>query len=120
MDIKDIMGKAPESLDEAITRALIIIKHHCDDLLVVSDVDDFTTQLHHGLGQHIRNYWGLWSQTSGLYKELSQKYQLSHADDLSNLVLTATYQTHHNLPILLEQTAARCHKHWYDLWKSKQ
>ena len=110
--IEDIMGVAPNSFEEAVERAIDLLIEFESDILKCENADDFVCKLHHGLGQHIRNYWGLWQKNSGLYTELNEKYKLDHADDLSSLVLKAAYQQHNDLPIDLDEDVKAYHKHW--------
>lgn len=98
MDIVKIMGEPPNSLQEAIERGIALIDEHAPDLFEKDELT-FTALLHLGFGQHMRNYWGLWSKSSGLYRELNNTFKLDHADDLSGVVLHAIYRTKKNFTI---------------------
>ena len=52
-----------------------------------SEADD-TIELHHSLGQHLRNTWGLW-HNSTLKADLSVQFGIIHPDDLSGYILKA-------------------------------
>ena len=116
---QEYVGSPPDTLEEAIQRVTALIKADADESLWQETEESFLSTLHHALGQHIRNYWGLWSQDSGLYKELSGRFMLSHADDLSGLVLTAVYRRYHDLSLNLEKEAARYHKHWIEILRNE-
>ena len=115
----EYVGSPPDTLEEAIERITTLINADVDDSFWQETEDSFLSTLHHALGQHIRNYWGLWAQDSGLYKELAGRFMLSHADDLSGLILTAVYRRYHDIPLNLEQEAVRYHKHWIEILRKE-
>lgn len=110
---KELMGECPENLEQAILRATAL----CYNGSVDTDFWDsresyFTAELHHSLGQHMRNYWGLWSHDSLLYKDLANQFFLSHADDMSGLIILGMYRHHNDIELNLENYAAKCLRHW--------
>lgn len=109
---KEFVGPAPETFEEAIERTTKLIEQVPDFDFWNETEGAFVAMLHHNLGQHIRNHWGLWSQDSGLYKELSGKFMLSHADDLSGLIFRAVYRRKNDIPLELEESAAATHEFW--------
>lgn len=44
------------------------------------------TQLHHSLGQHLRNEWGLWTH-SPLARHFREVHGIEHPDDMSGKIL---------------------------------
>lgn len=65
---------------------------------------------HHGLGQWLRNNWGLWSES-----ELKTHFEglgLYHADDMSGVILTSYHRHKNNKEICLEEQV----QHYKDFW----
>ena len=111
MDIKTVMGVPPNTLEEAIKRSIALLEKNAPEVFNY-DEESFVAELHHAFGQHMRNYWGLWSQSSGVYNEINKQFKLEHADDCSAIIMYATYRTKNNLPLDLEPLARRYHLHW--------
>jgi hypothetical protein len=84
---KDTKIQIPQSLEEAISHVKEKISKFVEDQLAKSKTeDDIASSMHFGYGMWIRNNWGLWTQDSCLFKELSA-LGLFHADDMSSLIL---------------------------------
>ncbi len=115
--MSEYLGPAPSSIDAAIIQIIKVLQDHSS--MWSEDEDTFVTHLHHNLGQDIRNFWGLWSQDSELYKVLAGMFMLSHADDLSSLLLIAAYRTYNELPLDLEEEAAKYHEHWIKILRNE-
>jgi hypothetical protein len=49
--------------------------------------EDFVASSHHGFGRFLRNEIGLWDETSPAYRFFSETYGLTHADDMSSILL---------------------------------
>ena len=109
--IEQIMGEPPSSLEEAIERCLALLDENLPASLAW-DEDKFIASLHHGLGQHMRNFWGLWSQDSGVYEDVNKRYQLTHADDISGIILHGAWRKRNNQPMNLIEIAFSYHRHW--------
>ena len=105
------LGPAPESLDAAIIELIKVVNEKGPQLWEELE-EGFVNVLHHQLGREIRNEWGLWSQDSELYRKLSGEYMLSHADDISGLILRAVYRTYHDEDLELAEKAAQFHDFW--------
>lgn len=58
----------------------------------VNSGDEFATNCHHGIGQHIRNEWELWIDKSSLYKDIAARFNLFHADDMCGVILQTAWQ----------------------------
>jgi hypothetical protein len=50
-----------------------------------------TAGLHHTLGRHIRNTWGLWT-SSELAKHMTDVYGLRHPDDISGKIISSFHK----------------------------
>jgi len=48
-------------------------------------------EAHHGIGQWIRNNWGLWKQEGELYNWFKEN-EINHPDDMSGIILTSFYR----------------------------
>lgn len=53
-----------------------------------TDPDDAAIQLHHSLGMHLRNEWGLW-KNSELTQFLQKDHGIKHPDDMSHFILVS-------------------------------
>lgn len=73
----------PETYDEAVERIVTNLSHE-DKLLFLDDLS--FAMMHHGLGQSLRNEWGLWNG-SKLKTYFMENFGLGHADDMSGLIL---------------------------------
>ena len=78
----------------------------------LKDVDeDQLVVFHHTLGEDIRNAWTLTDKNSILvnqFKELG----VSHADDISGIILTSVYRKLHKKPLNLKGQVAKFKKYW--------
>lgn len=68
---------------------------------------------HHGLGQWIRNNWGLWSEESSLHQYF-KKLGLKHADDMSGVILTSYHRHLNERELGLDDQI----KHYIEFWKN--
>lgn len=73
--------------------------------------DDAVNSTHHGLGEWIRNNWGLWSKKSSLYDFL-KKLGLWHADDMSSFILRSYHRHINDKDLDLLGQVDDCIKHW--------
>ena len=78
----------PQNLDEAF-EALDKMLHPQDreDLQTTDDPKTMMARIHHSLGRHIRNAWGLWTD-SPLAQHLKSEHGVEHPDDMSGHILT--------------------------------
>ena len=78
----------PKTLDEAFTVLDAMLSNEDRRYLQeAKDPDDAAVSLHHSLGRHIRNTWGLWGDGSELKRCLRQDYGILHPDDMSGFIL---------------------------------
>lgn len=52
----------------------------------VEEVQDLIIAAHHGLGQRLRNQWGLWAD-SELAQHLRKEHGVVHPDDMSHYIM---------------------------------
>ena len=100
----------PSDLDDALTEVDRIMgaKGH-DDVLKASERD--MIQYHFGLGQWMRNNWGLWKglRLAQCFNQLG----IRHPDDMSGIILDSYWSKVHSKPIDLEGQV----RHYQDYWK---
>lgn len=80
----------PETLDEAISALDRMLGQKDRDFLLRSNLsaDDAATELHHSLGRHLRNEWGLWHD-SPLAQHLKAVHDVEHPDDMTHFLIVA-------------------------------
>jgi len=111
-DNKEIV--IPKTLSECFEQLDGILKDSEDrDWFKSAEENDAIAQSHHGLGEWIRNNWGLWKGDNELHKYLL-KLGLSHADDMSGVILTS-YHRHLNKKELDLDAQIN---HYMDFWKN--
>lgn len=106
------LGPAPDTIEEATAKLIEIINEQAPPSMWDEEEHTFIAHLHHNLGQDIRNYWGLWSRDTELHNRIAGQFYLSHADDMSGLLLKSVYRTYHDLPLELEEEAANSLDFW--------
>lgn len=77
----------PKTLDETVPALDALLSF--DDRASIQgagNVNDIIASLHHSLGRHLRNTWGLW-QGSDLALHLTEHYGIEHPDDMSHLII---------------------------------
>lgn len=72
---------------EAAVEALDKILHAEDKQVLLSDPKGYVP-MHHGLGRHLRNTWGLWHD-SPLARHLKTVHKVGHPDDMSHKIVEA-------------------------------
>lgn len=74
----------PNSIEEAVE--ILSTK------LTKKDIEGIDSEeVHHTYGREIRNSWSLWDRNGNLKRNAKQNYGLSHADDISGLILAWTF-----------------------------
>lgn len=80
----------PSTLDEALVALDEILKKEDPGLRVAlaktSEPDEMAIDLHHSVGQYLRNTWGLW-RDSNLSKCMRDQYGIAHPDDMSHRII---------------------------------
>ncbi len=112
--MKDIIQ--PNNLSECFEQLNKIFNDAEDaDWFMNADEEDAVVQSHHGLGRWIRNNWGLWSKDSKLYEYLFN-LGLTHADDMSSVILTSYHRHLHKKELELDEQV----QHYIDFWKGEK
>ena len=74
----------PGTLDEAVE---MLYKNLTEaEKNYIKQLDNMT-EYHHNIGRLIRNGWGLWNQDSMITKYFRETYDITHADDISSMIL---------------------------------
>jgi hypothetical protein len=69
---------------------------------------------HHGLGQQIRNDWGLWGEST--LSKFFNRVGIHHPDDMSGIILTSYHRRLNGRPIDLEGQI----QHYKDYWAKEE
>lgn len=112
----------PENLDEAVDILLTIFKQTIPEIMEMTE-DEFSFSTHFWSAQFIRNSWFLWwYPNDNLYPDwpteppkLNEWFEgigITHADDMSGIIMTTLYRKIHNLPIDIETQVQWYQNHW--------
>lgn len=104
----------PSTLEEA---SLAVTNMLEDDAFSAAKTGkQFVAMNHMNLGRWMRNNWGLWSRSSVLYNNIHARYGLTHADDMSGLILLLAWHLFHGTTMLgykeLKDQAKMYLEHW--------
>ncbi len=58
------------------------------------DAEDAAIDVHHSLGQQLRNQWKLWADPSPLKAHMSKRFDIQHPDDMSHRIIVAYIKKH--------------------------
>lgn len=121
---EEILFGQPYTLEEAAEDFLSFFSKAKDfDCINTMTEFDFVLNCHHGSGQWMRSGYFLWWQHGHNYegKWPSVKPKLvsyfndlgvTHADDMSSMILKAAYRLHHKVPVLEHELVAKCKSFW--------
>jgi hypothetical protein len=99
----------PQNLNECfIELRKILTPKELEKFILCSE--DELWKYHHGLGQWLRNNWGLW-QGSDL-KSSFEEMGLWHADDMSGVIIDSFHRHLKDEPLRLEEQV----KYYKDYW----
>lgn len=85
----EVFAVMPTTLEECFPALdLMLGQEDKDYLLNTPDTGHVLAMMHHSLGRHLRNRWGLWHD-SPLAQHLKEKHSLSHPDDMSRHILNS-------------------------------
>jgi hypothetical protein len=77
----------PTTLEEAFEALDAMLREEDRKYLQeAEDPDKAAISLHHSLGRHLRNTWGLWGD-SPLKKHIRERFGFIHPDDMSGFIL---------------------------------
>lgn len=109
-----------DNLDEALDYIISELEAH-DQLKHVKESENpevFTARMHFGFGMQLRNNLGLWKPhtQSRLVKWFWDNLHITHADDMSAIILTALWYKAHDKKFSLkhmQEMAEKFQAHWY-------
>ncbi len=108
--IPETLDEAIAALDEMIVEDLGWFMQSSVGLDPVDREQEFTATRHHGIGRWMRNEWGLW-RGSPLQTHL-KGLGLTHADDMSSVILTCFIRKKLGIPFDIEGQVAHYKAYW--------
>lgn len=99
----------PSSIDECIS-ALSDLHSKEDQLRFLKMPKEELNELHHGLGQWIRNNWGLW--TGGPLLEHMTSLGFIHPDDMSQSIIVEYWNRLNGQPSQIQQDIQMYKDYW--------
>lgn len=110
------MDRVPMTLDEAVD----FIKSKMPSDFVEFVKKSTPSGVHFGLGMQIRNDWSLWDIENPLVKWFDKEYGITHADDISGLILDCVWQDIKGLPRRDREQAAKTKRYWEVLRQAEE
>lgn len=109
----------PVTLEQASRRAMEIMLEQAEwnPLNTAQTAWQLAAITHSNLGRWMRNNWGLWSRNSKLYADIHGRFGLTHADDMSGLILLGAWHYHKGTDPHGDWSAAtaRYLEHWLEI-----
>lgn len=103
--------KYPSNLDEAL-RALGKMLSKEDKIIIQLRTElEVCVHLHHSLGRHLRNTWGLWNPKCVLHKWFEAQ-GVWHPDDMSSIIIRSYYRKTKGRPIKLQEQIQEYTEYW--------
>lgn len=103
----------PNHFEQAVQ--MVIDRTEGNNLDLVLDAEsgrDICVQMHHGLGQWLRNNWGLWESKNSLCQWFQNEHDITHADDMSSLILGEAVARMRGEIFDFVGAVERFHEHW--------
>jgi hypothetical protein len=75
----------PNTLEEAVD--LIVAHLDAEEREAIRESDP--VEFHHLIGREMRNEWQLWHADAPLARHFAQRFNLTHADDISSIILSS-------------------------------
>ena len=111
-----------DDLNEALNYVIgeLEAKDQLQYILDVKDPDSFTARTHLGFGMQLRNKLGLWKPhtQSRLVKWFWDNLHVTHADDMSAILMTALWHRVHGQemsPKQMQEMVERFQAHWFNM-----
>ncbi len=99
----------PTNLNECISTLNVALSQSDKDIFY-NTPEAQLYKYHHGLGQWLRNCWGLWN--GSVLRTYFMKLGLTHADDMSSIVLVSFHRSLHGKPVELEAQLLKYKQYW--------
>lgn len=104
------LDSVPSSISEALQMFLNALTDEEKKTLTEIEEDDICV-FHHSWGEDIRNEWSMWKKETPLvnsFKEIG----ISHADDMSGIVLRSAHRKLNKNPIRLGEQVKQYQDYW--------
>jgi hypothetical protein len=98
----------PQTLDEAVDALMSDLDP--EETMTIKFVSP--SAFHHTVGREMRNKWKLWQEDSPLALYFASVYKLTHADDMSGMILAAMFTKVRGATFDDKAQAKRYHDHW--------
>lgn len=113
--------KIPVSLVDAVEILKNYYGKSVDEIKQMSE-KTFVNTCHHSLGAYLRNEWNLWwydghdmkgwPKKQPKIKSYFESIGITHADDISSIILTSLHRTLHDKDLNINSQVKIYHKHW--------
>lgn len=100
----------PTTLEEAV-EILLKATEPADEKFIKED-NDPAVSMHFGFGMFLRNHWGLWDETTPLVGHFLTEHEITHADDMSGIILDSFCAKIRNEPFDLQTKITETHNYW--------
>ncbi len=108
--------KPPKTFNSALNTFISLInanpKETRESLINIKTPQEFATVLHSGLGKTIRNNWNLWVPDSPLAEDFRLNWHITHADDMSAIIMMCAWQRLNNQITTPEFFADQFVRYW--------
>ncbi len=100
--------KVPSTVRSAVQMLVDSLSDEDRKVVLASDA----SEQHFPVGQGLRSGWSLWAADSPLKRDAVTKYKISHADDISGLILAWAFAMSRREPFDPQQHCQIYHEHW--------
>lgn len=101
----------PHTLDGAIQSLISLLGPEDLKFIDTNTCEEVSTTYHHSLGRYLRNTWGMWTDGNSLTRHMNT-LGLKHADDMSAVIIEATWHYRHHVQFDLKGRVAEFQEHW--------
>lgn len=111
MDIADL--PQPKDIDDAIE--ILVSAATTEDKVSIREAESVGAIMgvtHHSFGMALRNHWKLWFRDTPAVEVTEKKYGVSHADDVSGLIMQGFFAKVRGETFDFEAEAAGYRAHW--------
>lgn len=103
----------PVDLEEALYALDKIIDHNTKRIVQELSEEKVSAMMHHSLGRHIRNKWGLWDNSK--LSKWFKRQGIFHPDDMSGIIITSYWRQQQNQPIKLQEQIDEYKRYWANM-----
>jgi DNA-directed RNA polymerase specialized sigma subunit len=104
------MDTVPATIDESIKMFIAALDNLEKEAF--QDIKEKEVALFHNtFGEDIREYWSMWQKNTPLVNDFNS-HGITHADDMSGIILTSTHRQLHKKPIKLKEQISKYQEYW--------